>query len=83
MQNIKILHGSESLDIPYIFDKVLLNNKHDILLFLRTIIDTRFLCFDKKCSLYELLYSTKTINDKQYQTNPNDLNYITLLKIIL
>jgi hypothetical protein len=65
----KILHGSESLDIPYILNNVLHKNYDDINKFLSTVTDTRFKCEltgNKKCSLYEILYSSGSINDKQY-----------------
>jgi hypothetical protein len=65
----KILHGSESLDIPYIYKEVLHNDINLIKKFTSTITDTRFKCSllgHRKCSLYEALYQTKSINQKQY-----------------
>ena len=64
----KILHGSESLDIPYIYEQVLHNIHDDILLFTRYLQDTRFACElmkNVKCSLYDALLQTKSINMKQ------------------
>ena len=65
----KILHGCESLDIPYIYKEVLHNDINLIKQFTSTMTDTRFKCSllgHKKCSLYEALYQTKSINQKQY-----------------
>jgi ribonuclease D len=64
----KILHGSEGLDIPYIYNNVLNNNSSEIKQFTRHLTDTRFKCEllnHKRCSLYDILYETKSINDKQ------------------
>lgn len=58
----KILHGSDSLDIPYMYEHMLENDPHKIIRFTRTMIDTRFLCeyyklnhdeSDSKCSIYD------------------------------
>lgn len=59
----KILHGSDSLDIPYMYTQLLNNDEHKIFRFTRTLIDTRFLCeyykltreqdSDNKCSIYD------------------------------
>jgi hypothetical protein len=59
----KILHGSDSLDIPYIYDHMLNKDPIKIRKFTRTLIDTRFLCeyyklsrdeaSDNKCSIYD------------------------------
>lgn len=66
----KILHGSESLDIPYIYSEVLGGNLNLIKKFTSTVTDTRFKCEligNKKCSLYEVLHDSGSINHKQYQ----------------
>lgn len=66
----KILHGSESLDIPYIYSEVLGGNLNLIKKFTSTVTDTRFKCEligNRKCSLYEALHDSGSINDKQYQ----------------
>jgi len=77
----KILHGSESLDIPYIYNQVLNNNNKDILTFTKNIYDTRFMCENLtkmynnpyiKCSLYDALLKSNIINEQQYQ-NLNDI----------
>jgi hypothetical protein len=67
----KILHGSDSLDIPYIWEHMLENNHVKIIKFNRTMIDTRFLCeyyklnknvpSDNKCSIYSDDKTTSTI----------------------
>ena len=59
----KILHGSDSLDVPYIYDHMLQNDPTKIIRFTRTLLDTRFLCeyyklsrdqaSDNKCSIYD------------------------------
>jgi hypothetical protein len=65
---VKILHGSESLDIPYIYQQVLHNNLSDIILFTKYVEDTRFACElmeNNRCSLYDALFQTESINAKQ------------------
>ena len=43
--NIKrVLHGSESLDIFYIYTDLLKNDKNNIIKFTSSVIDTRFMC---------------------------------------
>ncbi|AYV85444.1 MAG: hypothetical protein Satyrvirus17_4 [Satyrvirus sp.] len=59
----KILHGSDSLDIPYVYEHLLKLDPEKIIVFTRTLIDTRFLCeyyklsrdepSDNKCSIYD------------------------------
>jgi hypothetical protein len=59
----KILHGPDSLDIPYMYDIMFKGNKDVILEFTKKIFDTRFLCeyvrlslgLDRKCSIYDAL----------------------------
>lgn len=41
---IKIVHGSDSQDVPYIYHKLLANDTDKIIEFTQTMIDTRFLC---------------------------------------
>ena len=78
----KILHGSDSLDIPYLFNTFFKKNKTTILKFISRVIDTRFICeyekiaskySDKKCSIYDALKYFGTITEKKY----NELNNIT------
>jgi len=74
----KILHGPESLDIPYMYNTLFNNNRKDILAFTSRVIDTRYLCeyykvsldqLDKKCTIYSALYYFNTIDKKK-------LNYL-------
>ena len=71
----KIVHGSDSLDIPYVFQELFMNNHEYIYSFTQNVIDTRFLCEyfkntvnfkDKKCSLYDALLFFDTIDEKKY-----------------
>jgi len=67
----KILHGSDSLDIPYMYEHLLENNPSKIRRFTRTMIDTRFLCeyyklnkqegSDYKCSIYAETKDSSTV----------------------
>lgn len=79
MDIYKILHGSESLDIPYMYehmlkvddDKITLSN---IINFTKKVIDTRFLCeyyrfsiqSNKKCSIYNALLFFQTITQEKF-----------------
>jgi hypothetical protein len=70
----KILHGAESLDIPFIFKYLLNNKKKKILIFMSRFIDTRFLCeyvrLSKlqtgKCSIYDGMLYFNTISKSKY-----------------
>ncbi|AEQ60727.1 hypothetical protein [Acanthamoeba polyphaga mimivirus] len=77
----KILHGSDSLDIPYMYTHMLDGDPDKIIKFTRTLIDTRFLCeyyklnsdivSDNRCSIYDedpsrsAVYFFKVISDEQ------------------
>ncbi len=72
---IKILHGSESLDLPYLYSHILKENdinSHE--LFSNNLIDTRYMCeyynsinnIDGKCKIYDLLLSLHVIDKKKY-----------------
>lgn len=71
----KILHGSDSLDLPYVYSNLLNDDKKKIIKFTKKVIDTRFLCeyfkisqiADKKCSIYEAMLYFETISDVQYK----------------
>lgn len=85
----RILHGSDSLDIPYIYNTLLNNDKNKIIKFTKYIIDTRFLCEYYKsfitennniCSLYDALLYFKVINNKKYD-KLNNLNVPPIYKI--
>jgi hypothetical protein len=63
-QHIKILHGSESNDIPYIFNKLLNKDPNKILLFINNFYDTRFICSllsFPRCNLYQALINCEII----------------------
>jgi len=69
---IKILHGGESLDIPYLFDQVL-KTPTNINNFCKNLYDTKYLCEYahiqqneiKKCSIYFLLEEYKIITNQK------------------
>jgi hypothetical protein len=68
----KILHGSESLDIPYLFNQLLIT-KENIDNFCQGFYDTKYLCDylylesgeKGKCSIYNLLVDNKVITEKK------------------
>jgi hypothetical protein len=69
----KIIHGGESLDLPYLFDNII--NKEDRHIFCNKLVDTRYLCeyynssqndFNSKCRIYDLLLGMKVINKNKY-----------------
>jgi len=67
-KNKKILHGSESNDIPYIFNKLLQRDPNKILLFLNNFYDTRFICSFlsfPRCNLYQAMISCDIINNEK------------------
>ena len=84
----KILHGSDSLDIPYMYNYMLQNDPDKIIKFTKTLIDTRFLCeyyklsrdmaSDSRCSIYDedpsrsAVYYFGVISDEQ-QKNLTEL----------
>lgn len=76
----KILHGSDSLDIPYVYNHMLNNDPKKIIKFTKSLIDTRFLCeyyklgrngSDYRCSIYDedpagsAVYYFKVIDEEQ------------------
>jgi hypothetical protein len=68
----KILHGSESNDLPYLYNNII-TKKTDQIKFTRRLMDTRYLCeyaiyktTQKKCSLYDSLLFFGTIDIKMY-----------------
>ena len=71
---IKILHGGESLDVPYLFSEVLLNDT-DKYNFCINLVDTRYMCeyynisnnlLTNRCRIYDLLLQMNVINIKKY-----------------
>jgi len=67
---VKILHGAESLDIPYLFNQVLIT-KENVDNFCKNFYDTRYLCeyyhntnkIIGKCSIYNLLLDFKIVTE--------------------
>lgn len=72
-QIFKILHGAESLDIPYLFGQLLIN-KNLIDGFCSNFYDTRFLCdyyhieknIQGRCSIYYLLLEQQIITKEKF-----------------
>lgn len=72
----KILHGSDSLDIPYIYEQMLKQDVTKIIKFTRAVIDTRFLCeyyklsrsmaSDNKCSIYDAVLYFNVITEEKH-----------------
>ena len=70
----KILHGSESLDIPYLFNQLLIT-KENVDKFCKNFYDTKFLCEyynisnnkSESCGIYNLLCNHKIITKKQVE----------------
>ena len=75
---IKILHGAESLDIPYLFNQLLKTTKN-IEGFCSNFYDTKYLCdymhINNKtigrCSIYYLLTENKIITDHKFEQLEN------------
>jgi len=72
----KIFHGSDSLDIPYLFNELFMRNPSYIYDFVMRLIDTRFLCeyykiifkqIEVGCSIYEALLHFGTITVEKYK----------------
>jgi hypothetical protein len=70
----KILHGPDSLDIPYMYNIMFKNDIDVILAFTKKMIDTRFLCeymrqsigLERKCNIYSAIKYFGTISEKKY-----------------
>lgn len=71
----KLLHGAESLDIPYMFSTIFNNNNNLIKKFCKYYIDTRYLCEyynkekldgEKKCKIYYALLNTGVLSKVQF-----------------
>lgn len=83
---IKLLHGAESLDMPYMFNQLLTKKKY-ITNFCKNFYDTKFICeyFSLQpnnnitgCSIYNLLLDNKVITQEKF----NELNIIDEKKTI-
>jgi hypothetical protein len=70
----KIIHGGESLDIPYLFKNIFTTNNEQIM-FCKNLFDTKYLCefynlknklTENKCKIYYLLKQMDVINKKQF-----------------
>jgi hypothetical protein len=81
---IRILHGSESLDIPYMFNQLLIKPKY-INKFCKNFFDTKLICdylslTDDKlvtgCSIYNLLVDNKIITEEKFK----ELEKIDIIK---
>lgn len=72
-ETIKVIHGSESLDIPYLYDNFFNKNKEQIIKFSKNLYDTKYLCefyhlvnrLKEKCSIYYILKELSVISKKQ------------------
>lgn len=90
---IKILHGSDSLDIPYLYSDLLYNNTKNIKKFNERFIDTKYLCEYKyysnnqslgKCKIYHVLKSYDIISeDKINELMENERNMGPIYDIII
>ena len=90
---IKVLHGSDSLDIPYMYDELLKNDVKKIETFTYGVVDTRYLCeynnlinndLEAKCKIYYLLNQLGIISSKQFEwllQNEKDMGHIWNIKI--
>lgn len=73
----KILHGSDALDIPYIYDKLFEGDKDKIIKFTNSFIDTKIICdyyksnsplpTDEKCSIYDAVKYFDVITEQKYK----------------
>lgn len=72
---LKILHGSESLDLPYMYNELFNSNNKYIIDFTKSMIDTKYLCEYSyysnnqplgKCKIYSLLLTENIINQQKY-----------------
>lgn len=79
----RIVHGADSLDVPFVISDLLNNDKDLIVKFIKKIIDTRYLCEyqkilqdigDIKCSIYDAMLYFGIIDDKlfKYLNKTND-----------
>jgi hypothetical protein len=87
-----ILHGGESLDIPYLFSEIFTTTNEKVK-FLMNLYDTKFLCeyynaennlTDYKCKIYYLLHQMKVVDDKQFKfllKNEEDMGHISQIFI--
>ena len=88
---IKILHGSESLDIPYLYNQLLIDKKY-VLNFSKNFYDTKLICdFIKfkinqniSCSIYDVLISNNIISSQTLEDlESNEKNMPPLWQIVI
>jgi hypothetical protein len=89
----KLLHGAESLDLPYLFSSIFKDNKEQIIKFTKMYIDTRYLCEyynqennkkNNKCKIYHALKNMEVISKKQFdklKDNEEKMGHIYDIKI--
>jgi hypothetical protein len=70
-----IIHGGESLDMPYLFSEIF-KKKKNMIKFLKNVKDTKFMCesynyenklTEYKCKIYFLLKQMKVVDEKQFK----------------
>ena len=88
----KIIHGGESLDIPYLFNNLFKNNDEQIE-FCKNIFDTKYLCefynsennlIENKCKIYYLLKQMDVVSNSQFDyllQNEEDMGPIYNIRI--
>jgi len=88
---IKILHGGDGLDIPYLYSSFLKEKKY-IINFTKNLYDTKFLCDylnivrqnKTKCNIYSFLYNENIINETKLNElleNENKMGKIQYLYV--
>ena len=89
---LKILHGSESLDLPYIVDDLYMNDMEGLIDFFLSMIDTKYLCEylndvynrQKVCRIYDMLLNYEIIDQRIYQIlDKNEDEMGPIYKIII
>jgi len=89
---LKILHGSESLDIPYLIDDFFNMEIEPSINFFLSMIDTRYMCEylnilnSRKniCKIYDLLLQLKVINeDQKKELELNEVKMGPIYEIII
>lgn len=76
---LKIIHGSDSLDFPYLFNNYF-DDKSDIKSFMENTIDTKYMCeyynikhnVNEKCKIYHLLKNHGVIDSKMFDKIDNN-----------
>ena len=87
---IKIIHGGESLDIPYLYNQLFNSDINLINNFSENLYDTKYLCEYNhiinnkkgKCSIYELYKEYKIITNEKYDYLSNIENIIGPIYLI-